>query len=1025
MRCFSPLVAVVVGLSGMSISAAAETVDFNRDIRPILADKCFLCHGPDAEDVEGGLRIDDREVATEPADSGEIAIIPGDPEKSELIRRIITDDEDLRMPPAETRKEVSAAELDLLRRWIADDAEYRDHWAFIPPERPAPPKPASTWAANEIDRFILARLAAKGLKPSAEASRETLIRRVSLDLRGFPPTVEEVDAFINDKSPNAYEQMVDRMFASPHFGEKMGRLWMDLARYGDTNGFHYDSTRQVWLWRDWVINAYNSNMPFDQFTIEQLGGDLLPNATIAQKIASGFNRNCRYNEEGGADPDEWRVEYAKDRVRTLGQVWLGMTLNCADCHSHKYDPVSQTEFYELYAFFNSLEEPGAQGHRQKYPPLIEVPTSEQETKIADLGDEIKALEQEIRDELARIKYVEPDDVPSEPESKPVDVVWIDDAAPEGASLQGNGSPAWTWIGKNDGPVHQGERSTKRTGTGLNQHFFTGAKKPLEIAEGDVLFAWVWLDPENPPKTVQLQFNDGNWEHRGYWGEAKAYGGGKEGPGSHKVGKLPKTGEWVRLEVPAKDVGLKPGAKLNGWAFTQFDGTVYYDHAGVTHIEPDTRPLRSLAIWEQKAAKDKAVPDAVRKAIAVKAEKRNDAQQKTIRDYYVEHVFADTREFFEPIHKRLDVLGKDLDKTKAEVPFQLVSLEMSEPRPAFLLVRGAFNKPADPVERNVPDFLPDLPEDAPRNRLGLAQWLVDDEHPLTARVTVNRYWAQLFGRGIVETIGDFGQLGRFPTHPALLDWLATEFVESGWDTKHIMKLMVMSAAYRQSSANDHRHDDVDSANELLWRSPRFRLPAEEIRDSALRIAGVLSPKVGGPPVFPYQPEKYYDGKKGGWTWNVSKEDDRFRRGMYTFWRRTTPYPTFVIFDAPDRSECVVSRARTNTPLQALVTMNDPQFVEAARVFAQDVLAKGPSATHDRLAYAFRRAVSRQPSSDELTVLQGLLDEELAWYGENPEAAKSLASSGAYERPDAMDPAEHAAWTAVTNALLNLDETINRE
>jgi hypothetical protein len=1017
-------------LIGPAEGNAAEPLNFNRDIRPILADKCFLCHGPDAKDLKGGLRIDLRDAVTAPADSGEVAIVPGDPDTSELIRRIITDDEDLRMPPAETRKTVSPEELALLRRWISEDAEYQDHWAFIAPKRPEAPAADGNWTRNDIDRFVLQGLKTKGLAPSAEASRETLIRRVSLDLRGFPPAVEEVDAFLNDSSEDAYENMVDRMLASPHFGEKMARLWMDLARYGDTNGFHYDSTRQVWLWRDWVINAYNDNMPFDQFTVEQLAGDLLPDATVSQKIASGFNRNCRYNEEGGADPEEWRVEYAKDRVRTLGQVWLGMTLNCADCHSHKYDPVSQTEFYELYAFFNSLDEPGAQGHRQKYPPLIEVPTSEQIEKIADLEDEIKALEQEISDELARIEYVEPDDVPAEPESKPVDVVWIDDATPEGASLQGNGQadgkPAWQWISKDDGPVRSGERSTKRTGTGLNQHFFTGAKEPLEISEGDVLFAWVWLDPENPPKTVQLQFNDGSWEHRAFWGEAKAFGGSKEGPARHKVSdKLPKHGEWVRLEVSAKDVGLKAGAKLNGWAFTQFDGTVYYDHAGVTRMEPDTRYLRSLAVWEEKARNDKAVPDAVRKALAVKPDKRNDGQAKTIRDYYVEHVFGETREFFDPIHKRLDVVRKDLTRTKDEVPFQLVSVELPEPRQAFMLVRGAFNQPGEKVERDVPDFLPGLPEDAPRNRLGLAKWLVSDEHPLTARVTVNRYWAQLFGRGIVETIGDFGQLGRFPTHPKLLDWLAVEFVESGWDTKHIMKLMVMSAAYRQSSVNDHRHDEADPKNLLLWRAPRFRLPAEEIRDSALKIAGLLSPTVGGPPVFPYQPDKYYEGKKGGWAWNVSKDDDRFRRGMYTFWRRTTPYPTFVIFDAPDRSECVVSRARTNTPQQALVTMNDPQFVEAARVFAQNVLKEGPSATHERLTFAFRRAVSRMPGSNEAQVLQELLDEELAWYREHPEAATSLASAGQYAKPEGVDSAEHAAWTAVANALLNLDETINRE
>ncbi|MDP7020573.1 MAG: PSD1 and planctomycete cytochrome C domain-containing protein [Pirellulaceae bacterium] len=1057
-----PLSVALLLASLPALGRADDSVQYNRDIRSILADKCFACHGSDDKNVKANLRLDVADAATKPAESGAVAIVPGKPDESELVRRIFAEDDE-RMPPEDSNKELTSRERELLKLWVRSGAEYQDHWSFLPPRRPGPPNAGEglaaiakrpgvgDWSRSAIDRFVLDRLISKKLLPSLEASRPTLIRRVSQDLRGFPPTLAEIEEFLADSQDGAYERMVDRMISSPHFGEKMARIWMDLARYGDTNGYHYDSTRQVWMWRDWVIRAYNDNMPFDQFTIEQLAGDLMPSATVQQKIASGFNRNTRYNEEGGADPEEWRIEYAKDRTRTLGQVWLGMTMGCAECHSHKYDPITQREFYQLYAFFNSLDEPGAQGHNQKYPPLLEVPTADQQQRIDDLEDQISRTRQEILDKVAAVDYREPTDLPTEPQAEPVDVVWIDDDTPTGANLQGQGNPPWQWITKDQGPVHHGERATKRTGKGLIQHYFTEAKEPLKIEAGDVLFAWVWLDPKDPPKTVQLQFNDGSWEHRGYWGAPRAFGGGKQSPASFKVDALPKTGEWVRLEVPASSVGLKPGAMLNGWAFTQFDGTVYYDHAGVTRTTTDVRHLRSLAIWQDKAGKDKSVPAPIRKAIgearrlakkAAQAEKKAAAEktgqqvgldeaernqlataEKTVRDYYIENVFGETREQFAALRERMKSAEQTIGKTKSAVPFQLVSVELPKPRPAFMLIRGQFDKPGEPVERGVPEFLPPLPESAPLNRLGLAQWVVSGDHPLTARVSVNRYWAQLFGRGIVETIGDFGTLGRYPTHPALLDWLAVEFVESGWNTKHMIKLMVMSATYRQSSVNDRRHDDVDGENNFLWRAPRFRLPAEEIRDSALKISGLLSPKVGGPPVFPYQPAKYYDGKKGGWGWNVSQADDRYRRGLYTFWRRTTPYPTFIIFDAPDRSQCIVARARTNTPLQALATMNDPQFVEAAREFARRILQSEASDDVARLRAAFRTAVAREPSAAEQKVLSRLLAVQREHYSAEQEAANGLAQSANGETPEQI--VERAVWTTLCNVILNLDETITRE
>ena len=1002
--------------------AAGPKVDFARDIQPILSDNCYACHGRDAAKVKGDLRIDLRNSVTKSTD-GTAAIVPGKPQKSELIRRIFAKDESERMPPPESHKKLTARQKQLIKQWISEGAEYSQHWAFITPKRSKLPAVKNTkWSKNAIDRFILARLEAKGIGPSKEASRETLARRVSLDLRGLPPTLKEVDGYVKDSSPKAYERMVDRMLSSSRYGEKMTRIWMDLARYGDTNGYHYDSTRQAWLWRDWVINAYNSNMPFDRFTIEQLAGDLLPNATVWQKVASGFNRNTRYNEEGGADPAEWRVEYAKDRVRTLGQVWLGMTVGCAECHSHKYDPISQREFYQLYAYFNSLDEPGAQGHRQKYPPYITVPTPEHKRKTAILKSEITRLRLQIRTQLAKIEYTEPANLAKTPVKKQTDVVWIDDAAPAGARLQGN-SP-WQWVEKGKHPVNSGTRATRRSGTGLTQHFFTGAKKPLEVTAGAKLFAYVWLDPKNPPKAIQLQFNDGTWEHRVAWGRGRAHGRGK-GPQNFRAGRLPKTGRWVRLEVKASDVGLKPGAKINGWAFTQVGGTVYYDTAGINRTQPDDRHLRSLALWEKRAARDKSVPTTVRRLVGIPSTKRTAAQRKQILNHYVEHVWSGSRKIFAPLQKKIVQVEKQLKQLKDSMPFQLVSVELPKPKPAYMLIRGDFRKKGEQVRRGVPKAFPPLPKGQPNNRLGLAHWLMRPDHPLTARVTVNRYWAQLFGGGIVETIGDLGHLGRYPTHPQLLDWLAVEFIKSKWDTKHLMKLMVMSAAYRQSSVNDHRHAKVDPVNQLLWRSRRFRLPAEEIRDSALRAAGMLSDKIGGRPVFPYQPKDYYKGKKGGWGWTVSSGEDRYRRGMYTFWRRTTPYPTFVIFDAPDRSNCTVSRPRTNTPLQALATMNDPQFVEAARVLGQRVMTQGPKTLDGKLTFAFRLVTSRPPSKDELQVLRETHTEQLAHYLKNPDAAKKLVSAGSYERPKNLDATRHAVWTAIANALLNLDEAITRE
>jgi len=996
---------------------AADKIVFDRDVRPVLAEKCFACHGPDVKDAKGDLRLDRRDRAVLADGSG--VIVPGKPGDSELIRRVLSKDDDERMPPPESHKELSAQEKETLKRWVAEGAEYTDHWAFTPVRPPALPEVKNAaWVRNPMDRFVLAALESRGMEPSAEASRETLIRRVSLDLRGLPPTLEEIDAFLADRQPGAYERMVDRMLASPHYGEKMALIWMDLARYGDTSGYHFDSTRDTWPWRDWVIQAYNNNMPFDQFTREQLGGDLLPNATEQQKIASGFNRNARFNEEGGADPDEWLVRYAVDRTITLGRVWLGLTLNCAECHSHKYDPISQQEFYQLYAYFNSLEEVGAGGmsgfHNKAVPPVMRVSLRGDKKLKAEIAE----LEKQSAAVLAQIDYHDPG-----PQVKrdPIDEIWIDDDLPQG--VRPYGDTPWQFITTGEGPVFQGKRASVREAKGLSQHFFNEAVKPLTVGATDRLIAYVYLDPANPPRQIMLQWNDGagHWEHRAYWGDDHTPWGKNGTVSKLRMGPLPKPGEWVRLEVPADQVGLKSGDVIRGWAFTQFAGKVYWDAAGLRRggVPADF----SLAAWKAEGVKGPSVPDAIRQILQKPADKRTAEDEQQIRNYYLQFVCFDTRDKFASLNSRLNALQSQLKGESGPAAMQPISMEMAKPRPAFVLLRGNFQTPGDPVNRDVPAVLPQLPADGPRNRLTLAQWLFDPAHPLTARVTVNRLWAQVFGRGIVETLGDFGRLGRYPTHPELLDWLTVEFRESGWDTKHMFRLILTSSAYRQSAVNHRRYDEQDPHNTLLSRSPRFRLMAEEIRDAALRTSGMLSDEIGGPPVYPFQPVNYYEGKQGAWKWSLSDGEDRYRRGMYTFWRRTTPYPTFVIFDAPDRSECIVERPRTNTPLQALTTLNDPQFVEAARAFARSLLAEGSADTDAQLATAFRRATSRLPTAAEQKVLRDLLDRRLEHYRSHPKEAVALVGDATKNGP--ADAAALAAWANVTNALLNLDEFIVRE
>lgn len=1006
---------------------AGPAVDYARDIQPILANNCFLCHGPDPKTRKGGLRLDLRAEALKPGRSGAAPIVPGKSADSELIKRILTSDAAALMPPSKSNKVLDRTAKDLLKRWIDERAEYATHWSFVKPVRPAlPTVNARGWARNEIDAFVLARLERAALQPAPEADRSTLVRRLSFDLRGLPPTLDEVDAFLKDAEPGAYERLVDRLLASPRYGEKMAQLWLDLARFGDTSGYEFDSTRKMWLWRDWVINAFNANKPFDQFTIEQLAGDLLPGATIEQKIASGFNRNTRFNEEAGSDPEEFVVRYHVDRTNTLGQVWLGLTLGCAECHSHKYDPITQKEYYQLFAFFTGIKEPAVSGnHNQLLPPLLKLPTPQQEQAANKLKADVDVLEREIAGELKKVTYQEPPPLPAGPPAPPEDRALIDDDLPSGATAQKDGSNPWQWVSAPE-PVFSGTRSMKRSGAGLHQHAFTGAQPPYEVLPGDKLFAYVWLDPKDTPRSIMLEWHDSTWDHRAYWGEDLCHLAGQgDTPKHYRVGALPKAGEWARLEVSAAAVALPTGGKVDGWAFVQHGGTAYYDKAGVL-TQPELGRYRiSQLAWEERNRNNGSLPMPVKDALRIEAAKRNDAQKAVLRDHYLRFIFVDTRGIFDPLNRKFDEASQKHKQVDDAIPSVMVSEEMAERRPAYVLIRGDFQQRGDKVEADVPAIFPPLPSTEPRNRLALARWLVRPDHPLTARVTVNRLWAQMFGTGLVKTIADFGTQGEFPSHPELLDWLATDFIDHDWNVKALLKKIALSATYRQSSAFGGKAPEVDPHNRLLSRSPRYRLAAEEVRDNALAVAGLLSPRLGGPSVMPYQPDGFYNGKYEAWKWQESPGNDLYRRGLYTFWRRTSLHPMFAIFDAPSREECTVFRARTNTPLQALVTLNDVTFVEAARVFAQRVLSEGPRDLDGRLTFAFRTAVARTPSAAEQTVLRRQYDRLHSRYQADAKSAAVLVAAGRFPPPQKLDPVEHATWTALANLLLNLDETITRE
>jgi len=1037
--------------------AVAAVPEFDRDIRPILAENCYACHGP--ADAQAGLRLDSAASATRELESGGRAIVPGDAASSALVARIRADDPDVVMPPPHTNKTLSAAERELLVRWIEGGAVYQEHWSFRPIERPRVPDGT---ASSPIDRFLAVRLAETGLPVNAEADRPTLARRLAFALVGLPPAPDEVAAFVADGSTESWERFVERLLESPHHGEEMARHWLDQARYADTHGLHLDNERQMWAYRDWVVDAFNRNLPFDRFVVEQLAGDLLPDATTEQQVATGFSRCNVTTSEGGSINDELLFRYAIDRTATTMNAFMGLTGQCAVCHDHKFDPVSQKEFYSLYAFFNSAADPGFDGNVLRTAPTIPLPSPEQRTRLDELSAARPPLDRALDEALAAVDYVDPATLDPKPEPERLETVWLDDDFPTGAAVtSGPGGPtAWLTGGEVDG-VLSGRRSLERRASGIGQDHYSSGAAPLEVRPQMEIFAHVWLDPEEPPRSVMLQFHSDGWKHRAVWGDPDAIAYGDLGTTSrHHAGPLPESGRWVRLAVPATALGLTPGMKITGFALTQCDGHVRWDLVGAASIQdPTADPARSLAAWwAERTGKDKLddVPQELRALVKAGPDKTTQPEEVAkIRRHWLRQVWAGKPESLAAAGAAVEANERARAELDGAIPRTFVFNDLPTMRDSFIMQRGDYTKPGDKVDRATPAFLPPLavPEGRVPTRLDLARWLVDPAHPLTARVAANRLWQQFFGTGLVKTSEDFGLQGEPPSHPELLDWLAAEYRDSGWDTRHMVRLLVTSRAFRRASGVQAGQLESDPENRLLARGPRFRLDAEQIRDNVLAVSGLLVPVLGGPGVKPYQPPNIWEpvGFASSNTRNYKQDAGTalYRRSLYVFLKRTAPPPFMVNFDAPNREQFCARRERSNTPLQALQLMNDVQHVEAARALAARMLAAGSrdltaagsrdltaagsrdltaagsrDADGDRIAWLFRTILARDPEPAEAEVVAETLDGGRARYAADPEAAAQAIAHGESAAPAEVPPAELAAWTLVCNMLLNLDETLTR-
>lgn len=1045
------LLPIFVLAAGLARAESVAKVGFNHEIRPLLSDRCFVCHGPDDKTRESGLRLDTREGALKELSNGRRVINPGKPEESELIRRLESTDPSEKMPPADSHLTLTVAEIGLIRRWIEQGAEYERHWAFVTPKTPPVPDVRLIgWPRNEIDAFVLEKLEAQGLQPALEASREQLIRRLAFDLTGLPPSPADVEAFLKDNSPGAYEALVDKYLASESFGERMAGDWLDVARYADTHGYQADRYRATWPWRDWVVKAFNQNLPFDQFLRWQLAGDLLPNATKEQRLATAFNRLHMQTEEGGSVEEEFRVAYVVDRVNTMGTAFMAMTFDCSRCHDHKYDPVSQRDFYQLFSLFNNIDESGQTSHFTDSMPVPTLLLSDEATDatLAGLNKSILAKENkragffaeygrfmddwwpqrplrpEIQGAVARFDFEELKDGKFENlanKERPAVAVEgpaiLDSKSGKGLGLNGDNGVAIKGVGAFSRvdpftvaisirpPAKHLDRAVVWH---RSQAALDAGSRGIEmlLEEGKVAVGLHHMWPGNALKVVSAQtLPPGEWSHItvAYDGSSRASGVQIYLNGTLMETKVVRDNLWkdVTYERADPDFGVGHRFRDNGFNGGQVDDLALY-----------SRRLTSLEVAQIAGRSDLV------EALAVVDSKSLDATRRAaVLEYYLEN--------HNPIYRRfLD----DLRSARAQqsrlinpIPEIMVLQELDSPRPARILNRGAYDAPGDVVVAGVPESIFPASKSTGMNRLDLVDWLLDPGHPLTARVAVNRLWQTMFGRGLVATSDNFGSQGELPSHPALLDWLAVQFREEGWNTKAMLKRMALSATYRQSSQARPATLAADFENRLLGRASVRRLSAEMLRDNALATSGLLVNKIGGAPVKPYQPAGLWEEKSGA-RYDQDKGDGLYRRTLYSFWKRTSPHPALMAFDAAERNVCVMRRQATSTPLQALILLNDPQFMEASRFIAQRMLKEGGSNLEGQLAHGFKLLTQRAPRSRELAVLKNIFQEQRALFESRKADVLSLLAVGESVNDPGLDPIDLAAATMVASTLLSFDESV---
>ncbi len=1046
--------------SSKNASHENKGVSFNYDIKPILSDRCFACHGPDANKREAELRLDKPEsaFAALAENPGHYALVAGDAEESEVYHRITSTDPEMMMPPPESNLKISKEEIELIRQWIEQGAEYEPHWSFIKPEKKEAPEVQLTdWPKNDIDLFVLAKMESKEWQPASQAEKSTLLRRLSFDLTGLPPSVEELEVFLKDDSPQAYERAVDKLLDSDNYGERMASEWLDVARYADSHGYQDDGMRNMWPWRDWVIKAFNKNLSYDQFILWQLAGDLLPDPTEEQLLATGFNRNHLQSQEGGIVDEEYRVEYVADRTNTLGKAFLGLTLECARCHDHKYDPITQKEYYEMFAFFNNVNEVGQIPYMGEASPTLILTSDEAEKQLAFVDEKIEELEKEVSpkkqqyqqdfekwkaslSENSGIKLSKaighyPMDKPMDNkfrnlanQSKPANmVVNQQDQEPEiveakfgkGLKLVGDSYvdmgdeigyfdrhqpfsiSIWFQALKDslEGPIFS--RSGGLFNGNRGYDFMLNTDRTISVS----------LNHTYPADGIEVHTRDklapNEWHHL-----VLTYDGSSQAAGVniYADGKpLPLTVITDHL----KQSMIHYGKDRESWGGT---GNLYIGKRFEETM--DGAIVDEFIVFNNKLSTpevSKLYDDAANLQPFLAAN-----QQENLIDYYLQNFNSD----YQKQYKALTQARSKENSILTDQPEVMVMKERNHLRKSYILDRGAYDARTTEVSPGIPEVIMPMPETLPKNRLGLARWLIDDDHPLTARVVVNRYWQMLFGKGLVNTSDDYGNQGELPSHPELLDWLAVEFRESGWNVKALLKMMVMSAAYQQSSIADEEKINQDPANVWLARGPSYRMPAEMIRDNALAASGLMTDSIGGPSVKPYQPQGLWEelATRNATVYVQDSGQNLYRRGLYTIWKRSSPPPSMISFDASEKYLCMVKRQKTSTPLQALVLLNDPQYVEASRLLAERMINEGGEEAEKRITFGFQALTSRLPDTRELQLLKGLYEEELAAFKNDPLAADSLLRVGQYPRNQQLNEPELAALTIVANTLVNYDEAV---